>query len=224
MPDCLILTHGAGSNRDAPLLVAVDAALRAAGVEVLRMNLSFREARPAGPPRYGDPERDRQGLAAAVERAAREYGGKVFLGGHSYGGRQSSMLAAEQPELASGLLLLSYPLHPPRRPDQPAGRAGVPDESQKNRTPPRSVAGSSTGELRTAHLPNLRTPALFVHGTRDPFGSIEELKAAIALAPGRTGLVAVDGAGHELVSRRAAALAEISDRIAREFRIFFNLN
>jgi predicted alpha/beta-hydrolase family hydrolase len=192
MPDCLILTHGAGSNCDAPLLVAVDAALRAAGVEVLRINLPFRDARPAGPPRQGDPERDRQGLAAAVERAAREYGGRVFLGGHSYGGRQSSMLAAERPELASGLLLLSYPLHPPRRPDQ----------------------------MRTAHLPNLKTPALFVHGTRDPFGSIEELKAALALAPARTGLLAVEGAGHELVSRRAAALADISDRISAEFRIF----
>jgi hypothetical protein len=196
MPDSLILTHGAGSNRDAPLLVALDTALRAVGLDVVRMNLPFREARPTGPPRQGDPERDRQGLAAAVQRARLEYGGKVFLGGHSYGGRQCSMLAAEQPELASGLLLLSYPLHPPRRPDQ----------------------------TRTAHLPNLRTPALFVHGTRDPFGSIDELKAALALSPGRTGLLAVEGAGHELASRRGAALAEIAQRIVTELVRFFNIN
>ena len=103
------------------------------------------------------------------------------------------MLASAEPELMDCLLLLSYPLHPPKKP----------------------------AELRTKHFLSLHTPALFVHGTRDPFGSIEELKAALALAPARTGLLAVEGAGHELVSRRAAALADISDRISAEFRIFF---
>ncbi|HTR66165.1 MAG TPA: alpha/beta family hydrolase, partial [Terriglobales bacterium] len=92
------------------------------------------------------------------------------LGGHSYGGRQATMLCAEAPELADGLLLLSYPLHPPRKPEQ----------------------------LRTQHFPALRTPALFVHGTRDPFGSIEEMQSALKLVPGRTVLVRVEGAGHDL--------------------------
>jgi uncharacterized protein len=82
----------------------------------------------------------------------------MFLGGHSYGGRQASMLAAEEPDLAAGLLLLSYPLHPPRRP----------------------------ARLRTAHFPKLTTPALFVHGTRDPFGSMDEMRAAVDSSPGRT--------------------------------------
>ena len=77
----------------------------------------------------------------------RTVSGRLFLGGHSYGGRQSSMLCAEEPDLVSGLLLLSYPLHPPRKPEQ----------------------------QRTQHLPDLRTPTLFVQGTRDPFGSIAEL-------------------------------------------------
>jgi predicted alpha/beta-hydrolase family hydrolase len=95
---------------------------------------------------------------------------RVFLGGHSYGGRQASILAAAEPTLADGLLLLSYPLHPPRRP---------------------SV-------LRTAHFPELRTRTLFVHGSRDPFGSLEEVQSALALIPAPTGLVAIEGAGHQL--------------------------
>ena len=91
------------------------------------------------------------------------------------------MLAAESPELADRLLLLSYPLHPPRKLEQ----------------------------LRTAHFPNLRTPALFVHGTRDPFGSSEEFRRAIALIPARTSLLEVEGAGHELGKRHAELAAKI---------------
>ena len=105
----------------------------------------------------------------------REIAPHVILGGHSYGGRQASMLAAEQPDIAEMLLLLSYPLHPPRKREQ----------------------------LRTAHFPNLRTPALFVHGTRDPFGSIDELRTAIALIPAPTKLVAIEKAGHELGAQHA---------------------
>jgi hypothetical protein len=195
MRDCLILTHGAGSNRDAPLLVALDDEFRAAGIEVVRMNLPFRERGP-GSPRAGDPERDRAGLRHAVDQARLNHEGRVFLGGHSYGGRQSSMLAADVPELVDALLLLSYPLHPPRRPDQ----------------------------LRTAHLSQLQTPALFVHGKRDPFGSIEELTTAMALITGRTSLVEIPGAGHELVPRRAGALKEAAQLIARAFVEFVQLS
>jgi hypothetical protein len=80
------------------------------------------------------------------------------------------MLCAAEPALASGLLLLSYPLHPPRKPEQ----------------------------LRIQHLPNLRTPSLLVHGTRDPFGSIEEMTKALQLIPAKTELMKVEGAGHDL--------------------------
>jgi uncharacterized protein len=166
----LVLTHGAGSNCQAPLLVAVAETLAGAGLRVLRSNLPFRQERPQGPPRPGDAARDRAGLKNAVEVARRSYPGRVFLGGHSYGGRQATMLAAEVPSVADGLLLLSYPLHPPRKPMQ----------------------------LRTQHLPNLRTPALFVHGTRDPFGSIEEMQAALKLVPARTRLAPIEGGGHDL--------------------------
>jgi predicted alpha/beta-hydrolase family hydrolase len=183
----LILTHGAGSNASSPLILAVAKAFEEAGYSVLRYDLPFRQARPHGPPFPANAAQDRAGLEHVVgETRARAGGRPVILGGHSYGGRQSSMLAAEKPGLVDGLVLLSYPLHPPRKPEQ----------------------------LRTAHLPDLRTPALFVHGTRDPFGSPEELRQAIALIPARTELVEIERAGHELspftwTARAVAALAMI---------------
>lgn len=170
--DWLILTHGAGSNCNAPLVVTLSEAFAASGFTVLRCDLPFRQQRPNGPPPRGSAERDQLGLQAAIASARQHTSGKVFLGGHSYGGRQSSMLAADQPSLVSGLLLLSYPLHPPRRPS----------------------------ELRTAHFPRLQTPSLFVHGARDGFGSLEELAAALKLIPASTTLLPVAAAGHELLT------------------------
>jgi len=121
--------------------------------------------------------------------------GRLFLGGHSYGGRQSSMLLAEDPHLADGLLLLSYPLHPPRKPDQ----------------------------LRIKHLPDLHVPALFVHGTRDPFGSTEEFQQALALIPAKTLLLEVQNAGHDLDIRKKAVPEEgaLATRILSAFRTLF---
>jgi uncharacterized protein len=184
----LILTHGAGSNRNSPLLVAVANAFSAAGVNTLRYDLPFRQERPHGPPRPGDAERDRAGLRAEILKIAETNPNPVWIGGHSYGGRQASMLASETPGLAEGLLLLSYPLHPPRKPAQ----------------------------LRTAHFPKLQTPALFVPGSRDPFGTIEELKEALALVPARTRLIEIAGAGHDL-GRDHAGLAS---RIVAELKSF----
>src|SRR5947199_217588 len=117
--DGFLLTHGAGGNANASLLVALANALSGMGFMVVRYNLPFRQERPFGPPRPASAARDRDGLKQEVELMRREVGGRVFLGGHSYGGRQASMLCAEQNELADGLLLLSYPLHPPGKPEQP---------------------------------------------------------------------------------------------------------
>jgi predicted alpha/beta-hydrolase family hydrolase len=176
--DGLVLTHGAGANCQSPLLVALANAFCEAGVTVvLRCDLPFRQSRPHGPPMRGSAERDQQGSRRAVELIRQMVSGRVFLGGHSYGGRQATLLAAGGPGLVDGLLLLSYPLHPPKRPT----------------------------ELRTAHFPNLHTPALFVSGRRDGFGTIEEMAAAVKLIPARTQLLAIEGAGHELISKRNAA-------------------
>src|SRR5580658_7499256 len=102
-----VLTHGAGSNSRAPLLVALAEAFASAGFVVLRCDLPYRQSRPYGPPRPGDAVRDREGLVNAVGVLKKLAPRRVFLGGHSYGGRQASMLCAEQPELVEGLLLCS---------------------------------------------------------------------------------------------------------------------
>ena len=170
LKDALVLTHGAGANCRTPLLVGLAEAFAAAGLLVLRCDLPFRQNAPTGPPRPGGAERDREGLRNAVAAVRKLAPGRVFLGGHSYGGRQASMLASASAELVDGLLLLSYPLHPPRKPEQ----------------------------LRVQHFPKLRTAALFVHGTRDPFGSEAELAASVAGIPARTGMLFVAGAGHDL--------------------------
>jgi predicted alpha/beta-hydrolase family hydrolase len=188
--DCLILTHGAGANCNAPVLIAIADAFCAAGLTVLRCDLAFRQLRPSGPPPRGSAERDQQGLAAAVASVHGQTSGRVFLGGHSYGGRQSSMLAADQPGLVDALLLLSYPLHPPQRPL----------------------------ELRTAHFPHLQTPALFVSGARDVFGSTEELVAALKVIPAPTELLTVPSAGHELLNKRNRD--ELPGKIVAAFQSF----
>jgi predicted alpha/beta-hydrolase family hydrolase len=230
----LVLTHGAGSNANAPLLVALAETFSASGFTVLRCDLPYRQTRSFGPPGPGDAARDRAGLknaitaakkmATAIERTITDGGaplladfarsgnrkdaegggcdpdqskkyGNVYLGGHSYGGRQSSMLCAEEPDLVAGLLLLSYPLHPPRKPEQ----------------------------QRTQHLPNLRTPTLFIHGTRDPFGSIAEMEQALKMIPAKTKLIAIEGTGHDLGFKGKATKADLPKETFSRFEDFFPL-
>jgi len=102
------------------------------------------------------------------------------------------MLAAAEPGLVEELLLLSYPLHPPQR----------------------------TDELRTKHFPLLQNPALFVHGTRDGFGSVAEMTAALKLIPARNELLPITGAGHELISQRNREA--VPQLLVETFRSFVN--
>jgi uncharacterized protein len=190
--DGLVLTHGAGANCQSPLLIALATEFCSSGLTVLRYDLPFRQARPHGPPMRGSAERDQQGIALAVASLQMLLPGRIFGGGHSYGGRQSTMLAAAQPDVLHGLLLLSYPLHPPKSPAQ----------------------------LRTAHFAALHTPSLFVHGTRDGFGSIDEMKSALQLIPAETQLLPVDGVGHELLSKRNAET--LPESIVRTFTQMFS--
>jgi uncharacterized protein len=166
----LVLTHGAGGNCNAPLLVHVANAFAMAGFCVLRCDLPFRQRRPTGPPSPSMAAADRAGLKSAVTAVRELVPGTVFLGGQSYGGRQATMLAANDPELAAGLLLFSYPLHPPGKPER----------------------------ARTEHFPRLRVSAVFVHGTADPFGAITEIRSALSLIAAPTQLIAIEGAGHDL--------------------------
>jgi predicted alpha/beta-hydrolase family hydrolase len=166
----LVITHGAGSDCASPLLMeAADAASRA-GITVLRCDLPYRQRKAFGPPTPALAPADRAGLRNAVATVQSIVRGPIWLGGHSYGGRQSSILASEEHGAVRALLLLSYPLHPPRKPEQ----------------------------MRTDHFPALRTPVLFIHGTRDPFATPAELSAAVATIPAPLKITLVEGAGHEL--------------------------
>ncbi|MGA2538126.1 MAG: alpha/beta fold hydrolase [Terracidiphilus sp.] len=191
--DCLILTHSAGANCTAPLLRALADAFNSAGWMVLRCDLPFRQSRPHGPPPRGSAERDQAGLRAAVAAMRRLTAGRVFLGGHSYGGRQASMLAAAESHLVEALLLLSYPLHPPKKP----------------------------AELRTQHFPSLQVPAMFVHGARDGFATMAEMQSALSLIPARTDMVSINGAGHELLtkSNRESLIEQVTSRFISSFAI-----
>ncbi len=190
--DGLVLTHGASSNCEAPLLVALAESFAGRGVSVLRCDLPFRQRRLRGPPSPASAAADRDGIRNAVA-ALRQTGlQRLFLGGHSYGGRQATLAVAETPDLAQALLLLSYPLHPPGKPER----------------------------LRREHFPRLRQPTLFVHGTADPFGSVAELEAAMELIPAATRLLVIERASHDLKRGRfdlasiVAALLELTARAA----------
>lgn len=172
----IAIAHGAGTNCEAPLFVAAARAFAEAGYAALRYDLPFRQANKP-PTGAAQQQRDRDGIRQAAA-ALRELSPSVCLAGHSYGGRQTSMLLAEDPSVADGLLLLSYPLHPPAQPQK----------------------------LRTGHFPSLRTPTLFVHGTKDEFATIAEIEAARVLIPAPTRLRIVELAPHSLPPSIAASL------------------
>lgn len=164
----VLLAHGAGSDLDAPVLVAVATALASAGHLVVRANLGYRQRRPTGPPPRAEAS---VGDLAATWRSLRARHDDVewVVGGASYGGRVASMLAADEPSLA-GVLCLSYPLHPPRRPDR----------------------------LRVAHLPAISAPMLVVQGTDDDFGGPDDLRPHLATTAGPATVLEVGGADHAL--------------------------
>ena len=175
----LVLTPGASASRDQPALVAIDEALSANGVAVRRIDFPYRLAGRRAPDR--PPV-----LIATVVDAARtladELGvaqGAVALGGRSMGGRMCSMAVAEGLD-AAALVLVSYPLHPPGRPDR----------------------------LRTEHFAGIAVPCLFVSGTRDAFGTPEELTAATGAIAGPVAHRWVTGGDHGL-RRKDAEVAEL---------------
>jgi predicted alpha/beta-hydrolase family hydrolase len=173
------------------MLVAFAETFARAGITALRCDLPYRQKRASGPPR-NSPE-DRAGLRNAVLAMRSMVPGRLFLGGQSYGGRQATMLAAEEPGLVDGLIICSYPLHPPGKPEQ----------------------------MRTAHLPNLRTSTLFVHGSQDPFATHDELQQALKLIPVPTSLIEIEGAGHDLYGRGKNVRSDLPDLLLSKFSSFF---
>jgi len=167
----VLLTHGAGSNRDAPLIIRLCDEWARHGWLAIRYDLPYRRRRPKGPP-SNSAASDQQGISEAIALAHTLTSGPVIAGGHSYGGRMTSMVAAQGADLAA-LTLFSYPLHPPGKPER----------------------------ARTEHLGQIEVPTVFTHGTADPFGSIDELTAAATLICAPTEIVEITGARHDLGSK-----------------------
>jgi len=171
----VVLTHGAGGSRESPLLKRTCDEWAARGWLAVRYNLPYRRRRPKGPP-SGSAAADSRGILEAVAVARELAGGPLIAGGHSYGGRLTSMAVADKfPDglTLDALTLFSYPLHPPGRPERP----------------------------RTEHLPRIRVPTVFTHGTSDPFGTIEQLRTAAALIPAPVEIVEITGARHDLTGK-----------------------
>lgn len=169
----VLLAHGAGGNRDSPLLQQLCDEWARRGWLAIRYNLPFRRRRPKGPP-SGSGAGDRDGITAAIEYARGLADGPLIAGGHSYGGRQTSMVVAAGATSVDLLALFSYPLHPPGKPER----------------------------ARTEHLPDIGVPTVFTHGSSDPFGTLPEVHAAAASMPAPHEVVEIIGARHDLVSKR----------------------
>jgi predicted alpha/beta-hydrolase family hydrolase len=169
----VVLTHGAGGSRESPLLTRICEEWARRGWLAVRYNLPYRRRRPKGPP-SGSAAGDREGIAEALAAVRDLAAGPVIAGGHSYGGRQTSMAVADEGLAVDVLALFSYPVHPPGRPER----------------------------ARTEHLPRIAVPTVFTHGTADPFGTPDEVRAAAALIPAPTEIVEVTGARHDLGSKR----------------------
>ncbi len=168
----MLLAPGAGAGRDHSALVAIDRAVTPLGVAVERIDFPYRLAGRRSPDPPGVLEATIREHALALAGRLGGDTARLLLGGRSMGGRICSQVVAGG-FAAAGLVLVSYPLHPPGRPDQP----------------------------RTGHLPALRIPTLLVSGTRDAFGASEELEAAAALIPGPVTHVWIQGGDHGLRGR-----------------------
>ena len=168
----VVLTHGAGGNRDSKLLQQVCDEWARRGWLAVRYNLPYRRRRPKGPP-SGSAAADRAGIVEAIELCRGLGDGPLIAGGHSYGGRLTSMAVAAREASVEVLTLFSYPVHPPGKPER----------------------------SRTDHLPDIMVPTVFTHGTSDPFGTPAEVRDAAALIAAPTEIVEITGARHDLGSK-----------------------
>jgi len=168
----VVLTHGAGGSRESVLLQKLCDEWARRGWLAVRYNLPYRRRRPKGPP-SGSAAADRAGIVEAIDVCRGLAKGPLIAGGHSYGGRQTSMVMAESAPPVDLLTVFSYPVHPPGKPER----------------------------ARTDHLPDIAVPTVFTHGTSDPFGTLDEVRAAAALIPASTEVVEIAGARHDLGSK-----------------------
>jgi predicted alpha/beta-hydrolase family hydrolase len=197
VPASLILAHGAGANQRSPFIVSFARALAARGLAVVTFNFLYTEQRRRIPDRLPALQDCYRAVIAAVNaRAAAP--AALFIGGKSMGGRVATHIAAADPNLVlAGLVLLGYPLHPPGRP----------------------------AERRDAHLRDVGRPTLFVQGSRDAFGTPEELESALRTMSPAPSLHVVDGGDHSFkVSRGGRSSQDEVDRDVQNAIVAWTLN
>jgi uncharacterized protein len=180
----LVLAHGAGAGQTSPFVVAFATALAERSLDVVTFNFLYIERGRHVPDRGPALEACYRAAIDAVRGAVPSAARALFIGGKSMGGRIATQVAAGDPAMPlAGLVLLGYPLHPPGRPDQ----------------------------CRVQHLPDVRRPMLFVQGSRDAFGTPDELAPVLEQLSPRPALHVVSGGDHsfKLAGRgRAAAQTE----------------
>jgi uncharacterized protein len=188
----LILAHGAGANQRSGFMVRFAGALAGRGIETITFNFVYSEAGRRLPDRNDKLEACWRGVIAACRSGT--IGGnrerrKLAIGGKSMGGRIASQVAAADPDATAGLVLLGYPLHPPGRPDKP----------------------------RLKHLPAIRAPMLFVQGSRDAFGTPDELTPVLATLTAPARLRVVEGGDHSFkVAKQALSQDQVYEFILDE--------
>lgn len=187
-PAGLLLTPGAGASRESPALVTVEQTLADAvpPLPVRRVDFPYRLEGRRMPDRAPVAVGHLRTEAAAWADELGVGTDRLLLGGRSYGGRMCSMAVAEGLP-AAGLVLLSYPLHPPGRPEK----------------------------LRVEHFGRIEVPTLFVSGDKDPFGTPDELASHVAAIPGAVTTVTLSGA-HDMrgVAREKAVAQAVATWVA----------
>jgi predicted alpha/beta-hydrolase family hydrolase len=174
----LILGHGAGANQASGFMVRFATALAARGIDTVTFNFVYSEQGRRLPDRNDKLESCYRKVIDAVRGGKfHQDAGKLAIGGKSMGGRIASQVAAASPDGIAGLVFLGYPLHPPGRPDK----------------------------LRSKHLPDIRAPMLFVQGSRDAFGTPDELGPIMRELTAPADLCVVEGGDHSFkVPKRSA--------------------
>lgn len=172
----VLLAHGAGADMHAAALTTVADALAAAKIPSLRFNFPYKAAGRRSPDRAPVLEAALREAAEELAARAKVPADRLVLGGRSMGGRIGSMVAAEDGAL--GVVLLGYPLHPPGRTDQ----------------------------LRVEHFPRLTMPVLFASGTRDAFGTPDELQQHAKTIKGRVRFHWIDTGDHGFKPLKSSGL------------------
>jgi predicted alpha/beta-hydrolase family hydrolase len=191
----LVFAHGAGAPQSHPWIVKAAGALSAKGLDVVTFDFLYAAARRRAPDRPAVLEETWRAVVDAVRGRDDVRTDRLFLGGKSMGGRIATQVAAAgDAGDIRGLVLLGYPLHPPAKPSQ----------------------------LRVAHLPRVRVPMLFVQGSRDAFGTPEELAPHVAGLCAGSRVFVVEGGDHSLARPRSAgeSLDAVLDRVADEVARF----